>query len=872
MKHLPIYPGSVPPLAAVEGVLPLDRSQLADAAAGPRGKMCDLCALGARPKLRHPCVGAEGEAGGLLVIGEAPSHDDDVLGRPFTGAGGTNLRKLIKMHWDGPVAFDMALRCFPGRGAKLTDKMFNACRGYLRQTIEEVRPTRILLVGSAASVGLFGRTAPSLTMRGAYGFLRTEYTDANGIDHHVPVFFVNTPFAAARNRFIRKWFEEDVMNALTCADPAPGPWDARAQLIETAEDALAAERDLRTQDWIAYDVETCGEMWTESFDVISVAVCGDADEDPWVWTREALRDPTIRAPLLRLLKDKKLPKVGQNVKYDQLAIRARYGVRVRPILRDTRLMRKLAEPEADGALDRMAELVGMGGLKEDAQEEMSAIVHKVKLALRKKTPEAQDAALRPLHLPPHIETAIRLGDPVERYMYALLKDDSLHRYNARDSIATTRLAHALAPAVENDERLHRIWKSHVRPAAEALERVEGWGVAASRDAIAAFDHYLMTREQQLQATLSGFGDVNWDSRDQVAEMLFTTLRLPVVKMTPTGKPSTDADVLEMLRGKHPLPGALLDYRFVTKLRGTYATGMYGHVKSDDRIHPNVKLDGARSGRTSCTDPNLQNIPRPDSPEGKMARDCFVAPPGKLLVELDYSQLELRVACMLSQDPVMLEIFKSGIDYHLRTAQLVSQVAWGITPEQVEKKHRSMAKNVNFGVLYGKTAKSLAKEWGISVQKAQAIVDAIMGNFKQLQAWCAARLQEAQRTGLVWTYWNGEPARRRPLYRVADADDAAASVARNGAVNSPIQGTASDFCIASLAESVQWIEDEGLEDDVKLVLPIHDALLFEVSEHMVDEVVGTVREIMTGHDSQGVPLIADCKVGKAWGSMEDRHAA
>ncbi len=361
--------------------------------------------------------------------------------------------------------------------------------------------------------------------------------------------------------------------------------------------------------------------------------------------------------------------------------------------------------------------------------------------------------------------------------------------------------------------------------------------------------------------------MNWGSPDQVAELLFGKLKLPIIKRTATGKPSTDEDVLDVLKNKHPLCSDLLEWRSVSKLKGTYASGMIPHVRVDGRIHPNIKLDGARSGRSSCTDPNLQNIPRPVDPEGKMARDCFVAPPGKILFEADYGQLELRIAAMLSGDPVMLSIFASGVDYHLRTAQMISHLAWGIPPEEVTDKHRSLAKSVNFGILYGKTARTLAEEWGVSIAKAQLVVDAIMGNFKVLDKWCKARRAEAEKTGLVWTWWQGEQGRKRPLFRVAErGNDGAQATARNGAVNSPIQGPASEFCIASLIDAVDWIESDGIEADVKLVLAVHDSLLFEITESWEHEVAGQVEEIMKGHDSNGVALEVDFKRGYAWGSM------
>ncbi len=205
---------------------------------------------------------------------------------------------------------------------------------------------------------------------------------------------------------------------------------------------------------------------------------------------------------------------------------------------------------------------------------------------------------------------------------------------------------------------------------------------------------------------------------------------------------------------------------------------------------------------------------------------------------------------------------------MRTAQLISKIAWGIDPSEVEKKHRSLAKAVNFGILYGKTAHGLAKEWGVAVSVAEAVVDAIMGTFKRLAEWCAEQLSAVRKTGETWTWWAGQKARRRPLYKVADADEYARSNAENSAVNTPVQGTASDFCIASLAAGVEWIEREQIEDRTKLVLPVHDALIFDTAIDYIQETITAARRIMLSHDSNGVPLEVDVKVGPRWGSLEE----
>lgn len=863
MLSLPLYEGRKPTRGAVELDPPRDRMQLPET--GTHGRACDLCKLGTNPRLLNPCLGSIGDPGGLLVVGEAPGKTDAFLWTKL-------LRPIIEQTWTGSVAYDNAVKCFPA--GKFKEKPIDECRGYLAKTLADVQPTRIIAAGAVAAYALLGRSVSPFSARGAYTWLR------NVGGRRVPVFFLFDPRSAA-NSFVRTWLKRDLKHALTRPDPPFGPWHSEARIVRTVADALEAEAELSTHRWVAFDVESVHKLWNKDYRIISLSVCGDGDEEPYVWDAEALADEAVRAPLLRLLANKKVPKVGQNVKFDQLAVRASWGVTVQPIIGDTRLMRKILEPEADGKLAAMAEHIGMGGLKQEFDVVKSENTGKIKRRIRKQWHKKKPLALGPkeplcpgLILPPYIDIPLRnalpeqLDDLVKSVEYGLATVEQITRYNARDSVATVRLMRWLENEIPTQPTIDEIWRSVVLPASIALERVEAWGVAASRANIDHFDRYLGAEEVRAKAVLDQYGaDINWNSTDQVAELLFGKLRLKSVRKTGGGKDSTDAATLEALKDEHPLPAAILDYRWVTHLRGTYAQGLYEHVRADERIHPNIKLDGARSGRTSCTDPNLQNIPRAkDSLEGKMARDCFVAPPGFKLLELDYSQLELRVACMLSGDPVMREIFDEGVDYHLRTAQLVSEVAWRIHPDDVEDKHRSIAKSVNFGVLYGKSASALAKEWGVSKRKAQAIVDAIMGNFQVLQRWRKAREEEAERTGFVSTWWAGRPARKRPLWRIAGPDDGAAVTARNGATNSPIQGTASEFCVASLAQAVDWIEAEDLEDVVKLVLPVHDALLFQVRNDYVDYTACAVNEIMTSWDSMGLPLVVDAKVGPAWGSM------
>lgn len=859
MKSLPLYVSL--PRAEVEVTEPADLD--------PGCLRCDL-----HKGARHVCLAADGEPGGLLVVGEGPSRAEDGVGRPFTSTAGGTVRRLLKRYWPGPVVLDNATRC---PAVEVRPKHLDACRPFLAATLREAAPTRIITLGAAAAYAVLGRNVAPFTTRRGYAFLTAGR-------RLVPVFSLLPPGMGQRNRFVARWFEDDV--AWACkAQPEVPPWDADVNVVETLADARAAIAHLRTRAWSTFDVETAGLMYDPSFRMLSLSVCAEGERDAFLWGRAALADAAVRAPLLDYLTDARAAKGGTNVKFDMQAVYCAFGVMPRGVTIDVRLWRKMLEPEAEGRLDKMSELVGMGGMKEENDEALARGITEVGRVLAyerrvakaaaltaqgKKAPTVGPskaaASLAALGVDARLEPVVRSDDYDKKaWAYALVEESVLHRYNARDTVATTALAEVLGAQLQQEPDLARTWEVLVQGASSAIAQVEAWGVGVNRDAVEVFDDYLGVREEEVLNKLNGFAKLDsWNSRDQIAALLFDKLKLPRIKLTDTEADSTDKEVLEALKSKHPLIPYLIDYRSLSKLRGTYARGLLPHIRPDRRIHPTLLLDGARTGRMSCQNPNLQNQPRPEKPESKMVRDCFVASPGCRLVEFDYSQIEIRVAAMLSQDETMLSILASGADFHQRTAELISKYAWGIEPHQVTDYHRTLAKAVNFGILYGKTANTLAKEWGCTIDTAQTVVDALFGQFRRLKRWMQEVLAEARHSGEVWTWWNGHRARRRPLWRVADADDYARSVAEHGSVNTPVQGTANEFCLASLVQSVDWILGDAVP--ARLVLAVHDSLLFDVRIDAVDEVLYTVPGIMLGHNSNGVRLKVDAKTGPSWGSM------
>jgi DNA polymerase-1 len=345
-------------------------------------------------------------------------------------------------------------------------------------------------------------------------------------------------------------------------------------------------------------------------------------------------------------------------------------------------------------------------------------------------------------------------------------------------------------------------------------------------------------------------------------MLFDRMKLPVVRTTDAGHRSTDEATLAALADREPWVAGLLEMRKVQKLKGTYADGLLEKIRPDGRIHASFNVDGAASGRTSSSNPNLQNIPTAASPEGKMARDLFVAPLGWVILSVDYSQLELRVMAMLSRDPVMTADFKSGLDIHRQTAASIFKVA----PEDVTDKQRKIAKTIVFGLAYGKSDENFADDLGVSIAEARRYREGILGRYQRFAQWQTSLWKEAQAAGLSWTWWAGRRARRRQLWRAGNEQDRQAFAhARNQTMNTPVQGTASEFCVASLIECVRWIRDEDVP--ARVTMAVHDELDFEVREDALPWVAKRVRQIMLSHDSAGVPLAVDLEFGKSWGSLE-----
>ncbi len=844
MRELPLYR---------ERTLPIERTHSKEV-----DHDCRKCSLWKDTKT--VCMNPVGDPDGLLVVADYPGSYEDALGEPLSGRSGDYLRKEIAKHWTGPIALDNALKCKVG-SKKVPEKAVEKCRPYLAATIAEVAPSRVICTGGNAVKAMFGDAVPVLSARRSAGFL---YED--GV--MIPVFILMNAVNALRNRFMRAWFEGDLEWALT-VDPATlprPPHDGICQIIETAEDAKLVAQACRDAGGVTYDIENAGKYFDDFYQLVSVATTPYNTELGYVWSREALKNKNIACHLVDILADPEVKVSGTWIKHDHQGIERAYNIKVRGSDQDIRLLRKLEVADASGRLEHMAYLVGMGGHK----QEMDKAVTKACAGITKQREKSHKAIGQlPGLEDPILEAAARSTHEPKAFAYGLVKPDLCYRYNALDAIATERLRQRAEKKLARSKPIRLIWNKVVKGTLESVTQMEQWGVPVSRPALVRYQEYLQGKMDNISKQFEAY-HLNPDSPDQVGQLLYDKLKLNCAHETPTGARSTDEGTLKMIVNDHPIVRAILDHRSIGKLKGTYADGILEHVTHAGRIHPSLDVAGAGTGRTSCSDPNLQNLPRGKDKASKIARSCFVVEPGRRILQIDFRQLEYRVAAMLSADPVMIQMFKDGMDFHTGTAELIAPTFWNKPASEITKEDRSIAKTFNFALMYGMADFTLATRLGCTKAEAARLRAEIMGKWVMLAEWLADRLDETEETGSAWTQWEGQRARRRPLIQIGNSgsDDSSSksrNTAKNSAGNSPIQGTASDYCIASLVECMNWLVNGDL--DAKLFLTVHDSLMFDVAEDDIDEVAHTASAIMTQWDCGPVPLEVDVEVGQTWADLE-----
>ena len=391
------------------------------------------------------------------------------------------------------------------------------------------------------------------------------------------------------------------------------------------------------------------------------------------------------------------------------------------------------------------------------------------------------------------------------------------------------------------------------PLCTVLAEMEHEGFLVDRNALTQFGNMLSGEAEILERSIYELAGepFNINSPKQLGVILFEKLMLPAPKKTKTGY-STNIDVLEHLLGKHPIIRKIIDYRQITKLKSTYADGLLKVIAPDGRIHTNFQMTVAATGRLSSTEPNLQNIPVRKELGGEL-RKMFVAGEGNVLVDADYSQIELRLLAHISGDQTMQNAFLSGEDIHAVTASQVFD-----TPlHEVTVLQRSRAKAVNFGIVYGISAFSLSENIGVTVAEAKHYIESYLNKYHGVRDYMKRIVEQAKKDGYVTTLFH----RRRYLPELKSSNYNIRSFGERVALNMPIQGTAADIIKRAMVNVSDRIKAEGLQ--AKLLLQVHDELIVECPEKEAEAVAGLLESEMEQVVQLSVPLTAESNIGKSW---------
>ena len=516
-----------------------------------------------------------------------------------------------------------------------------------------------------------------------------------------------------------------------------------------------------------------------------------------------------------LLEDEKICKLGQNLKYD-MNVLGNYDIHMQGIQHDTML--------ASYVLD-------------------STLRHNM-----------DDLAVRYLSYSTiHYEDVA--GKGAKQLTFNQVDIETAAPYAAEDADITLRLHNALWPQLEETKSLEKVYRDIEMPLLPVLSRMERNGVLLDVIMLAKQSKQITQRLNELKLEIyeTAGEEFNIGSPKQLQVILFEKLELPIISKTPKGQPSTAESVLQELAHDYPLPKLILEYRSLSKLKSTYTDKLPQQVEpTTGRVHTSYHQAVAATGRLSSSDPNLQNIPI-RTEEGRRIRQAFVATPGYKMVAADYSQIELRIMAHLSGDKGLLDAFSQGLDVHSATAAEV----FGVATEDVTKDQRRSAKAINFGLIYGMSAFGLAKQLDITRPEAQQYVDLYFERYPGVKNYMEQTKEKAKEQGYIETVFG----RRLYLHEINARNGMRRQYAERTAINAPMQGTAADIIKRAMITLDKEIQSGDL--DMRMIMQVHDELIFEVKESQVDDAIKLITEKMESAADLNVPLVVDVGTGINW---------
>jgi len=598
-----------------------------------------------------------------------------------------------------------------------------------------------------------------------------------------------------------------------------------ARHYETVTTAADFERwlvKLEAASLFAFDTETTSlDYMTAEIVGISFAVTpGEAAYVPllhdYPGVPEQLERGWVLERLRHLLEDPHRPKLGQHLKYDANVL-ANQGIELRGIAHDTMLESYVLNSTA-------------------TRHDMDSLANHY---LHRQTITYEDVA----------------GKGAKQIPFTQVTIPEAADYAAEDADITLCLHEALWPRVAAEPPLHTVYETLEIPLVPILSRIERTGVLVDVFRLAEQSRELEQRMQELErlAHEVAGNPFNLGSPKQIQTQIYDKLNLPVLKKTPKGQPSTDESVLAELAESYELPRLILEYRSVAKLRSTYTEKLPQQINArTGRVHTSYHQAVAATGRLSSSDPNLQNIPVRTA-EGRRIRQAFIAPPGHKIVAADYSQIELRIMAHFSGDPGLRAAFADNADVHRHTAAEV----FGVAQDAVTAEQRRSAKAINFGLIYGMSAFGLAKQLGVDRTLAQRYIDTYFQRYPGVKSFMEHSRETARELGYVETLLG----RRLHVPDIRSRNNQSRQYAERTAINAPMQGTAADIIKAAMIAVDGWIQSSHAP--VRMIMQVHDELVFEVREDFVDAAKHHLRSLMTGAAELTVPLLVDIGIGDNW---------
>lgn len=533
---------------------------------------------------------------------------------------------------------------------------------------------------------------------------------------------------------------------------------------------------------------------------------------------EQLNRDWVLSELKPILEARDIKKIGQHIKYDKNVL-ANYGIELNGILCDTML--------ASYVLNSVATRHDMNSL-----------------------------ALKYLgHNCISFETLA--GKGAKQLTFNQIEVDIASRYAAEDADVTLRLYLALNKLLKEQQDLMSVLSDIEVPLSSILAKMEQTGVLIDSQMLGQQSQDLAKRIVELERQVHELAGepFNLGSTKQLQHVLFDKMALPVVKKTPKGAPSTSEEVLQELALEYELPALIMQYRGLTKLKNTYTDKLPRMINHrTNRVHTSYHQAVTATGRLSSSDPNLQNIPIRTA-EGRQVRQAFVPQPGFKMVAADYSQIELRIMAHLSKDPGLLNAFSNGKDIHSATAAEV----FSVPLEEVSVDHRRSAKAINFGLIYGMSAFGLSKQLHVSRIEAQTYIDTYFERYPGVLKYMEATRTGAKETGYVSTVFG----RRLYLPEINASNGLRRKGAERAAINAPMQGTAADIIKKAMIDVAAWMDSLEKQDDIIMIMQVHDELVFEIREDKLDSYIPKICEVMEQAVKLDVPLIVEAGVGINW---------